>query len=103
MSDRRDVTTRPLMILGAGHIARALLRQLLAREEYLRQRYTLTLPVAAVASSRYLAAGAPYLGAGELAQIVGAGLESGEAALPDRRAREMDYLTDLARSSPHRA
>ena len=51
------------MILGAGRIARALLRQLLAREEYLRQRYNLTLPVAAVASSRYLAAGAPYLGA----------------------------------------
>src|SRR5919202_150962 len=103
MSERRDVTTRPLMILGAGYIARALLQQLLAREEYLRERYNLTLPVAAVASSRYLAAGAPYLGAEEVAQIAGAGLESGEAAPPDRRAQQMDYLTDLARSSPHRA
>src|SRR5919202_3104988 len=102
MSERRDVTTRPLMILGAGYIARALLQQLLAREEYLRERYNLTLPVAAVASSRYLAAGAPYLGAEELAQIAEAGLESGEAAPPDRRAQQMDYLTDLARSSPHR-
>jgi homoserine dehydrogenase len=91
------------MILGAGRIARALLRQLLAREEYLRERYNLTLPVAAVASSHYLASGAPYLGAGELAQIADAGLESGEAAPPDRRAQQMGYLSDLARSSPHRA
>jgi len=91
------------MILGAGRIARALVRQLLAREEYLRQRYTLTLPVAAVANSRYLAAGAPYLGVDELARIAGAGLESGKAAPPDRRARQIAYVTDLARSSPHRA
>jgi homoserine dehydrogenase len=91
------------MILGAGRIARALVRQLLAREVYLRQRYDLALPVAAVASSRYLAAGSPYLGAEALVQIAGAGLESGEAAPPDRRAQQMDYLTDLARSSPHRA
>ena len=91
------------MILGAGRIARALLQQLLARQQYLRERYDLALPVAAVASSRYLAAGAPYLGAEELAQIAGAGLESGEAASPDRRAQQIDYLTDLARSSPHRA
>ena len=91
------------MILGAGRIARALLRQLLAREDYLRERYNLALPVAAVASSRYLAAGAPYLGAGDLAHIADAGLESGEAAPPNRRAQQMGYLTDLARSSPHRA
>ncbi|HKC75438.1 MAG TPA: homoserine dehydrogenase [Chloroflexota bacterium] len=97
------MTTRPLMILGAGRIARALLRQLLAREDYLRERYNLALPVAAVASSRYLAAGAPYLGAGDLAHIADAGLESGEAAPPNRRAQQMGYLTDLARSSPHRA
>ena len=97
------MTTRPLILLGAGRIARALLRQLLAREEYLRARYNLTLPVAAVASSRYLAAGSPYLGAEQLAQIAGAGLESGESAPPDRRAQQIDYLTDLARSSQHRA
>src|SRR5437016_5629071 len=69
MSERRDVTTRPLFILGAGRIARALVRQLLAREQYLRERYNLTLPVAAVANSRYLAAGAPYFDGDELAQI----------------------------------
>ena len=97
------MTTRPLIILGTGRIARALLRQLLARQEHLRQRYNLTLPVAAVANSRYLAAGAPYLGVDDLAQIAGAGLKSGETAPPDRRAQQIAYVTDLARSSPHRA
>ena len=91
------------MILGAGRIARALVRQLLAREEYLRERYNLALPVAAMASSRYLATGSPSLGAEELAQIAGTGLESGEAAPPDRWAQQIAYVTDLARSSPHRA
>lgn len=96
------MTTRPLIILGSGRIARALLRQLLAREQHLRERYNLALPVAAVVNSRVVARGEPFLGAGQLSAIAEAGLANGEPAASDRTAQQIDLITGRVRSGDGR-
>ncbi len=74
---------RPLVILGAGRIARALLGQLLSRGEHLRARYGLELPVAAISNSRYLIRGAPYVSPDHLTVIAAGGLDEGEPVTAD--------------------
>lgn len=91
------MTTRPLVILGTGRIARALLRQLLDRAEHLRQRYTLELPVAAVANSRFLYAGAPFLPAGEVEAIARDGLDHGDPTSGDATDQQVEYIQRLGR------
>lgn len=90
--------TRPLVILGTGRIGRALLRQLLQRAEHVRERYDLALPVAALANSRYLCHGAPYLPAERVAGVVEEGLHDGEPAPAERARQLIDYIRDLAGS-----
>ena len=84
------MTTRPLVILGTGRIARALLGQLLERDAYLRDRYGLELPVAAIGNSRYLVRGDPHVAPDHLAAIAARGLEAGEGV-------PADLLTDSGR------
>lgn len=95
------MNTRPLVMLGTGRIARAVLGQLLERAEYLQRRYNLAFPIAAIANSRFLMAGTPYLSADDLARIAREGLHSGEAALPDCAAQQLDYITGRGRSLEH--
>ncbi len=89
------MTTRPLVILGAGRIARGLLRQVHAQAAYLERRYGMALPVAAVASSRYIAAGDPYLEPDALQAIAEEGLREG-TAVGDRQAEQIDLLRAVA-------
>ena len=88
--------TRPLVILGTGRIGRALLRQLRDRAEHVRERYDLALPVAALANSRYLCYGAPYLSPEQVASVAEGGLHDGESAPAERAAQ----LHPLRRSGP---
>lgn len=85
---------RPLVIMGAGRIARALLGQLLAREEYLRVRYNLTLPVAVLTNSRFLLAGQPYLAREDVARVAATGLHNGEPAPADYLDRRLAPVLD---------
>ncbi len=94
--------TRPLVILGTGRIARALLGQLLERGEHLRARYELALPVAAIGNSRYLVRGAPYVEQDQLAAIAAGGLETGEAVPADLLADGGPQLIDFARAQRDR-
>lgn len=96
------MVTRPLVILGTGRIARALLAQVLARDAYLRERYGLTLPVAAIGNRRFTLAGAPYLAPERLAAIARHGLDDGEPA-PDDAGGSAARLIELARTCEHKA
>ena len=91
-----NVVTRPLVILGAGRIARALLGQLLARGEHLRARYGLELPVAAIGNSRYLVRGAPFVSSEQLAVIAAGGLDEGEPVTADALSGSQSEITALA-------
>jgi len=77
------VATRPLVILGTGRIARALLAQLLEREAHLRDRHGLELPVAAIGNSRYLLRGDLYIAPERLAAVAARGLDEGEPVPSD--------------------
>lgn len=90
--------TRPLVILGTGRIARALLRQFHARAGHLRDRYKLDVPVAAAINSRFILAGSPYLHPDDVEMIAASGLERG-----DRNAHNLPgYIEVLAHSLPDR-
>ncbi len=96
------MATRPLVILGTGRIGRALLQQLLHRAGHLRERYDLALPIAALASSRLLRTGAPYLGHEEVEQIAATGLSGGEPVRADPVTRQRELIEALARASADR-
>lgn len=87
---------RPLVILGTGRIARALLGQLLARGEHLRARYSLELPVAAISNSRYLVRGAPFVSSEQLAVIAASGLDEGESVTADALSGPLGEIAALA-------
>lgn len=97
-SEGEEVNTQPLVILGTGRIARALLRQLLDRAEHLRQRYDLAFPVAAVVNSRFLSAGSPYLNANDLIRIAHDGLHDGVGLPAGAPARQIAVISDLVAS-----
>jgi len=90
--------TRPLVILGTGRIARAFLRQLLTRTEYLRERYALAMPVAVIANSRYLTMGDPFLDPAQIRQVIDDGLSDGESINSNPAAFQARLVADLAPS-----
>ena len=92
------MTSRPLVILGAGQISRALLRQLVARADYLREHLNLTFPIAAVANSRLLWAGEPYLSSVAALTIADAGVAEGLTIAGERPEAQIGFVTDLAQS-----
>ena len=96
------MTTRPLVILGAGRIARGLLQQAMAQAPYLEQRYGLRFPVAAVASSRFILAGEPYLEQDALQTIADVGLRDG-TAVSDRMNEQLTLLHAVAANTGERA
>src|SRR5947209_2928895 len=96
------MTTRPLVILGAGRIARGLLQQVMAQAPFLLQRYGLRLPVAAVASSRFILTGDPYLEQGALQVIADAGLGDG-TAVSDLPNEQITLLHSVAATTGERA
>jgi len=97
------LVTRPLVILGTGRIARALLGQLLERADYLRTRRGVELPVAAIGNSRYLLRGAPYIAPARLRAIAARGLEAGESVPDDLLAAGGPQVIDFAREQSERA
>ncbi len=90
--------TRPLVILGTGRIARAFLRQLLRRAEYLREQYALAMPVAVIANSRYLTLGDPFLGPAQVQGVVDNGLSDGESIGTNPAGFQARLVADLAPS-----
>ncbi len=79
----------PLVILGAGGIGKALLRQLLQQRNHLRLHYALELPVIAVAEAHTMLVGEPCLDGETLVAVCEQGM-SGAARY--RRAPEDDQL-----------